>query len=292
MRRARQWLLLTSAWLAFAPAMAQENPGSIAPLPFASPQQRITPVTPSAEEQNILTTKKSPALPWQQTAPAPTGAPAGAVPAPGTPPPPVQGKPALPANIPFGRGSGSDAPVVPLGPHAATAVPVENVEHIDQSDTPAAPPTPIAPGADPVNENPQAPTEMTAPLFNAPDNGAARSVVIRALNKVTAQSVTLEGRPGDSLKFGQLVITPLTCRVSDPSSQLDYAGLLDIKENVPGKNGLVPLFRGWMYASSPSINALEHPVYDISIRECKIAGAPKEEGEKPAKKPEKKASKR
>ncbi|MFM9890746.1 MAG: DUF2155 domain-containing protein [Rickettsiales bacterium] len=294
MSRMRHGLIITTCLLAVSQVSAQENPGNIAPLPFASPQQRITPEQPSAGEQNILTTKKTSALPWQQNGPSTpnVGAPAGFAPAPGAQPLPVQGRPSLPATIPFGRGSGSDAPIVPLGPHAATAVPVENIDHIDSSDTPAAPPTPIAPGADPVNDNPEEPTELTAPLFTAPDTGAARTIVIRALNKVTAQAMTLEGRPGDSLKFGQLVMTPLTCRVSDPKSQLDYAGLIDIKENVPGKPALVPLFRGWMYASSPSINALEHPVYDITIRECKIAGLPKEDAEKPSKKLDKKAGKK
>lgn len=296
MAASRHKVALAMALLAASAAQAQENPGTIAPLPFASPQQRITPAEPDAAEAGMLTTHKTDALPWQPPAraAAPTEAPASVAPT----PTPLVPKPApvargLPAAMPFGRSTASEMQAeVPAGPRPASAVPVENVDRIEQSDQPAAPPSPIAPGANPVNEDPTEPTELTAPLFKTPDTGAARTVVIRALNKVTAQAVTLQGRPGDSLKFGQLVIIPLTCRVSDPSSQTDYAGLLDIKENIPGKQGLVPRFHGWMYASSPSVNALEHPVYDISMAGCTIAGAPKEEAEKTAKKADKKTAKK
>ncbi len=232
----------------------------------------------------MLTTKPqpiqaAPALPWQQAPqPAAPAAPAGA--------------PRPPMTMPFGKSTESQIRAsAPVG-QATSAVPVVGIEHIEEKQTEAAPPAPPAAGEDPVKEDPAMPTELTAPLFNAPDTGAPRTVVIRALNKVTAQSTLLEGKPGAVMLFGQLNIIPITCRVSDPTSQRDDAVLLDIKETVPGKKELMPRFKGWMYASSPSVNALEHPVYDISAVECKILQPQPKPEEKPAKNADKKPGKK
>ena len=96
-----------------------------------------------------------------------------------------------------------------------------------------------------------------------------RSVVIRALNKVTAQSESITLKSNQMVKFGQLQITAITCQTSAARSQTDYAALLDIVEKLPTGEGTKPVFRGWMYASSPSIASLEHPVYDVTMVECK-----------------------
>ena len=131
-----------------------------------------------------------------------------------------------------------------------------------------APPTPVAPEADPAKEDPALPTEFSSPIFDAAtDNGAPRKIILRVLNKVTAQAAQIEAKPGETIKFGQLEITAMMCRISAPNSQRDDAGLLDIMERLPENGSLKPLFRGWMYASSPSVTALEHPVYDVAMVE-------------------------
>lgn len=220
----------------------------------------------------MLSTKPTATLPWQASSPQ-QPAPAAPDSAFATP----ASKPGLPPTSPFGRSTAAQMRAeAPVGQPSQRAVPVENIDHIDEKQTEAAPPAPPAAGEDPAKDDPAMPTELTAPLFNEPDTGAPRTIVIRALNKVTAQSQLLEGAPGKPIKFGQLIITPVTCRVSDSTSQRDDAALLDIKENIPGKEGTLQRFKGWMYASSPSVNALEHPVYDISAVECKIISANKD----------------
>ncbi len=169
--------------------------------------------------------------------------------------------------IPFGKAEPA-APIIPSGPHATIAVPVVDVDALDAPE--AAPPEPVEAGADPVQENPAEPTELTSPIFEAEvGTVGTRSIVIRALNKVTAQSETMTLKSNQMVKFGQLQITAITCQTSVPTSQTDYAALLDIVEKLPTGDSTKPVFRGWMYASSPSIAALEHPVYDVTMVECK-----------------------
>lgn len=201
--------------------------------------------------------------------------------------------PAVPASpqhqivIPFGRGQsdgptpvpfGQERPAAPSGPRGTMAVPVLGVDSIEASE--AAPPEPIEPEADPTQADPAEPTDLTSPIFEEEKGAPPRKVTIRALNKVTAQSELLTLKTNEKTKFGQLEITAVTCRISSPTSQTDYAALLDISEHVLGGSTpqLKPLFRGWMYASSPSITALEHPVYDVTMVECAdITPAKKEE---------------
>ncbi len=237
-------------------AFAQESA-----LPPLDSLTRITPEGASKQDPILTTRTPSPAVP----AMAPVSV------APATPP---AGEPTvnspnhfMPKKSPFGHAA-KPLREVPSAPHRTIAIPVPNVDFIEVSEP--APPTPLPPGADPVSEDAATPTEFSSPMFNAPDSGAPRKVVIRALNKVTSQSMLLKIPPGDSVLFGKLKITALMCRVSSPSSQLDYAGLLDIQEQLPANEGVKPLFRGWMYASSPSISSLEHPIYDVSMISCDI----------------------
>lgn len=242
-------------WAKLVMGIACVSTGAVA---FA---QTATPQGSEPSDAAMMTTKHEAAatapapLPWQkQESAAPASTPFGT----------YQPK------IPFGRGEAGNAPVVPSGPHTAEAVPVVDVDAVEASEP--APPTPVAPEADPAKEDPAAPTELTSPIFgDDPLPAMPRKIILRALNKVTAQSELMTLKPNETVKFGQLVITAINCRASAAESQTDYAGLFDISEKVPTKEGIKPLFRGWMYASSPSITSLENPVYDVTMVECKMA---------------------
>ena len=287
-------------------AQAEPAGGTIAPLPEAATdsQQRIVPENPNPVDAAIMSTHTHAAtdaaapsaLPWKKPDTASNAAPAPA------PLPTAVAKPATPTTTPFGTyqpkvpfgHAEPTGPVVPSAPHISTAVPVGSVDAVESSE--AAPPTPVAAQADPAKEDPADPTELTSPIFE-PENGAnwPRKLVLRVLNKVTGQSQLVALKPGENIKMGQLQITAVTCQTSAPRSQTDYAGLIDISEQRPGEKGMKALFRGWMYASSPSITALEHPVYDVTVVQCDInQPAPKKEAEtvqKTEKKADKKAKK-
>ncbi|MCK4940004.1 MAG: DUF2155 domain-containing protein [Rhodospirillaceae bacterium] len=103
--------------------------------------------------------------------------------------------------------------------------------------------------------------------------------VLQGLDKVTARVSTIEAPLGDTVTFGTLEVIARHCDKRPPEETPESAAFLDIWEvrpNEPAKS----LFRGWMFASSPALNALEHPVYDIWVLDCKaliVEEAPKEE---------------
>lgn len=100
--------------------------------------------------------------------------------------------------------------------------------------------------------------------------GAAEmdTVVLQGLDKVTARVSTIEVPVGGTVRFGTLEIIPRTCDKRPPEDPPESAAFLDIWEVRRGE-AAQSLFRGWMFASSPALSALEHPVYDIWVIDCK-----------------------
>lgn len=94
-----------------------------------------------------------------------------------------------------------------------------------------------------------------------------RTAILQGLNKVTARVTTLRANVGESIRFGTLEIIVRSCDKRPPEDPPESAAFLDIWEIRPGE-AAVSLFRGWMFASSPGLNALEHPVYDVWVKGC------------------------
>lgn len=92
--------------------------------------------------------------------------------------------------------------------------------------------------------------------------------VLRALDKITARVEELEVPIGRPYKFGTLLITVRACRVTPEEETPEAAAFIEVGEFKPGKSE-APIFRGWMFASSPALSAMEHPVYDIWVTGCK-----------------------
>lgn len=92
--------------------------------------------------------------------------------------------------------------------------------------------------------------------------------VLRALDKITARVEELNVPTGDPYKFGTLIITVRACRLTLPEETPEAAAFLEISELKPGEQD-TPIFHGWMFASSPALSAMQHPVYDIWVTGCK-----------------------
>ena len=96
--------------------------------------------------------------------------------------------------------------------------------------------------------------------------------VFQGLDKITARIKSLEFEVGKNNKFGILDINVKRCVFSKPTEtpeSIVYINILDnSKKQIQLKNTNV-VFNGWMFASSPALNALEHPVYDLVLIECK-----------------------
>ncbi|MDR3423887.1 MAG: DUF2155 domain-containing protein [Alphaproteobacteria bacterium] len=105
-------------------------------------------------------------------------------------------------------------------------------------------------------------------------------VVLRALDKMTARVEEIDLPVGKTIQFGTLSIVARTCRVTLPEeAPPESAAYLEISEIAPGEQDK-PVFKGWMFASSPALSAMEHPVYDIWITGCKDETQPPGSSEK------------
>ena len=99
------------------------------------------------------------------------------------------------------------------------------------------------------------------------DDLAFDTAVLQGLDKVTGRVQTIDAPVGATIHFGTLEIIARTCRKRPPEEQPESAAFLDIWEIKPGEPA-TSLFRGWMFASSPALSALEHPVYDVWVLDC------------------------
>ena len=92
-------------------------------------------------------------------------------------------------------------------------------------------------------------------------------LVIQGLDKITARIQTFEVDVGKTYKFGVLDIFVERCVFSKPIFKPESLAFIKIKDNSDRLSEVK--FRGWMFASSPALNALENSVYDVSILACK-----------------------
>lgn len=92
--------------------------------------------------------------------------------------------------------------------------------------------------------------------------------VLQGMDKVTARVSTIEAPVGEVVKFGALEIIARNCDKRPPEETPESASFLDIWEVHQGE-AAVSLFRGWMFASSPALSAMEHPVYDVWVLDCR-----------------------
>ena len=94
------------------------------------------------------------------------------------------------------------------------------------------------------------------------------TAVLQGLDKVSARVVNIEVPVGTPVHFGALEIIARACKKRRPEDQPESAAFLDIWELRPNFPA-TELFRGWMFASSPALSAMEHPVYDIWVLDCR-----------------------
>lgn len=93
---------------------------------------------------------------------------------------------------------------------------------------------------------------------------------LEALDKVTGRISVVEVATGEPIAFGTLGITVESCFRRPPELPPDSAALIDVSESRDATTPPRPLFRGWMFASSPGLSGLEHPVYDVIVLDCVV----------------------
>jgi hypothetical protein len=92
--------------------------------------------------------------------------------------------------------------------------------------------------------------------------------VFAALDKVTGRISPLEIRINDTVEFGALKVTPRVCTSTPPTEAPRTTAFVEIDETkLTGE--IQRIFTGWMFAESPGLNAVEHPVFDVWLTSCK-----------------------
>lgn len=94
--------------------------------------------------------------------------------------------------------------------------------------------------------------------------------VLQGLDKITARISTFEAPLDQPVRFGSLEIIARACDKKPPEETPESTAFLEIVDDRPDSPA-VEIFKGWMFASSPAISAVEHPVYDVWVIDCKRA---------------------
>jgi len=129
------------------------------------------------------------------------------------------------------------------------------------------------------------PATSFAQQQGVPQNGASPEIqkepeptiardgaILQGLDKVTARISTFEAPTATPVQFGTLQVVVRTCNKKPPEEPPESAAFLEIDDVRPG-DAPRRIFTGWMFASSPSLSALEHPVYDVWVVDCMNASS-------------------
>ena len=102
---------------------------------------------------------------------------------------------------------------------------------------------------------------------------AGSVAVLSGLDKISAKTRDFEAPVNSTVTFGTLSITVNYCRKTPPEEKPEVYVFMNIKDRRTDGTGKQTdgeeIFSGWMFASNPALNALEHPIYDVWVLDCK-----------------------
>lgn len=158
-------------------------------------------------------------------------------------PPPVQTEPLPP---PPGGGQGTQQSGVPQGLPS-------NVRQ------PRGTPQPANTAPQPGDEVVSAPPTQKIPNQTA---------VFSGLDKITGRIISFDVAIGETVQFGALQVVPRVCYTRPPTEAAATDSFIEVSE-VTLQGEVRRIFSGWMFAASPGLNAVEHPIYDVWLTDCK-----------------------
>ena len=91
---------------------------------------------------------------------------------------------------------------------------------------------------------------------------------LKTLDKITAKTNVIRLGIGEKVFFGPLEIKVLKCQLFENNDIIDTVAYLQVKDLSIKDNNQVFLFNGWTFASSPTLQSIDHPVYDLWITSC------------------------
>ena len=156
---------------------------------------------------------------------------------------------------------------------------------------PGIPPAPAAPSSGPAGQQvlrPQqanVPPQANAPAANAPTQPGDEVVtappaekivnptaVFSGLDKITGRITSFDVSINETVQFGALQVTPRACYTRPLTQTQNTDSFVEVDE-VTLQGEVKRIFTGWMFAASPGLHAVEHPIYDVWLTDCK-GGAP------------------
>ncbi len=91
---------------------------------------------------------------------------------------------------------------------------------------------------------------------------------LKALDKITAKTSSIRLAIGEKKFFGQLEIKALKCQFIENEGTPDTVAYLQVKDLSIKDNNQVFIFNGWTFASSPTLQSIDHPIYDLWMTSC------------------------
>jgi hypothetical protein len=193
-------------------------------------------------------------------------------------PPPMDTQPQppgqpYPQGQPPGRPQASRTPggiqsqPLPPPPGGAQAPPAQaNVPGQPQPPGTTLPPGQRQPRGTPPNTAPQPGDEVVvAPPSQKIANPTA---VFSGLDKITGRIIQFDVALNETVQFGALQVTPRVCYTRPPTETPNTDAFTEVEE-VTLQGEVKRIFTGWMFAASPGLHAVEHPIYDVWLIDCK-----------------------
>jgi hypothetical protein len=102
------------------------------------------------------------------------------------------------------------------------------------------------------------------------------------IDKITGRIITFDAYVGETVQFGALQVTPRVCYSAPDTEEPKTDSFVEVDEITLDRK-IRRIFTGWMFAESPGLNAVEHPIYDVWLKACKLtSNVPIPKGDKAA----------
>ncbi len=102
------------------------------------------------------------------------------------------------------------------------------------------------------------------------------------IDKITGRIITFDAYVGETVQFGALQVTPRVCYSAPDTEEPKTDSFVEVDEITLDRK-IRRIFTGWMFAESPGLNAVEHPIYDVWLKACKqTSSVPIPKGDKAA----------
>lgn len=127
----------------------------------------------------------------------------------------------------------------------------------------------IALAAGPAGAQQTRPVDPETTQEEEPFEPDLQEVVLQGLDKETARILSFGGRVGETVRFRTLDIAIRRCQRTPPDEPPERAAFLQIYDVDPDTGKRTMAFSGWMFKSKPALSAMDHPIYDVWVKDCK-----------------------